>query len=192
MLVPMVHAHPPAGARRSRLTLTPLGPGGRPFARWRWFVALLALVALAATVAVLLSARAPGIFDDVSDRVSTRLESRAPEAREAREAAERAVQRTGVEESDAVAHIGLWFGVMVLAGLATWSWTSLTVATLVVLGASTGLELVQERLSPTRVTEWSDAVANAVGIGVGLALVLVVTTVSGVPARTRRWQGRRR
>lgn len=149
---------------------------------------LLALVAILATVAVLLSARAPGIFGDVSDRVSARLDHRAPEYRDA---AERAVRRTGVEESDALAHIGLWFVAMLLTGLATWSWTSLTAVVLVLFAGSTGLELFQERLSPTRVTEWSDIAANAVGIGIGLVLVLVLTTVSGLPARARRWQRRR-
>jgi len=187
MLGPMADAHHLAGAR-PRLTLTPLGPGGRPFARWRGLVALLALVATAATVAVLLSARAPGILDDVSDGISTRLGQRAPEARDA---AERAVRRTGVEESDALAHIGLWSGAMLLAGLATWSWGSLAATVLVVFAASTGLELVQERLSPTRITEWSDLVANAVGIGIGLALVVLITIVAGLPARARRWKLRR-
>lgn len=186
---PMAHAPRPIGARRPRPTLTPLGPGGRPFGRWRGVVALLVLVALVATVAVLLSSRAPGIFDDVSDRVFDQLDDRAPDARNT---AERAVRRAGIEESDALAHIGLWFGVMVLAGLATWSWTSLAVALLVVFAGSTGLELAQERLSPTRITEWSDVAANAAGIGMGLAVVIFVTIVSGVPARTRRWQMRRR
>jgi hypothetical protein len=152
-------------------------------------VTLLALAAMAATVAVLLSARAPGVFDDVSDGVSTRLEQRAPEASDA---AERAVRRTGVEESDALAHIGLWSAAMLLAGLATWSWGSLAVMALVVFAGSTGLELAQERLSPTRMTEGSDLVANAVGIGIGLALVVVITIVGGLPAHTRRWKLRRR
>jgi len=76
-------------------------------------------------------------------RPSARLDQRAPEARDA---AERAVRRTWVEE----------------------------------------------RVSPTRITEWSDLVANAVGIGIGLALVIVITIVSGLPARTRRRQIRRR
>jgi hypothetical protein len=152
-------------------------------------VTLLALVALAATVAVLLSARVPGVLDEVSDQVSTRLDQRAPEARDA---AERAVRRTGVEESDALAHIGLWSGAMLLAGLATWSWGSLAVMVLVVFAGSTGLELFQERLSPTRVTEWSDVAANAVGIGIGLALVVIITIVGGLPARARRWTLRRR
>ena len=144
---------------------------------------------MAATVAVLLSARAPRVFDDVSDGVSTRLDQRAPEARDA---AERALRRTGVEESDALAHIGLWSGAMLLAGLATWSWGSLAAMVLVVFAGSTGLELVQERLSPTRITEWSDLVANAAGIGIGLALVVVITIVGGLPAHARRWKLRRR
>jgi len=185
----MAHALRPTGAERPQLALTPLGPGGRPFARWRGLVALLALVAMATTVAVLLSARAPRVFDDISDGVSTRLDQRAPEARDA---AERALRRTGVEESDGVAHIGLWSGAMLLAGLATWSWGSLAAMVLVVLAGSTGLELVQERLSPTRITEWSDLVANAAGIGIGLALVVVITIVGGLPAHARRWKLHRR
>lgn len=185
----MDHALRPTGAQRPRPTLTPLGPGGRPFARWRGLVTLLAIVAMAATIAVLLSARAPRVFDDVSDGVSTRLDQRAPEARDA---AERAVRRTGFEESDALAHIGLWSGAMLLAGLATWSWGSLAAMVLVVFAGSAGLELVQERLSPTRITEWSDLVANAVGIGIGLALVVVITIVGGLPAHARRWKLRRR
>jgi hypothetical protein len=151
-------------------------------------VTLLALVAMAATVAVLLSARAPGVLDDVSDGISARLDQRAPEARDA---AERAVRGAGVEESDALAHIGLWSGAMLLAGLATWSWGSLAAMVLVVLAGSTGLELVQERLSSTRITERSDLVANAVGIGIGLTLVIVITLVGGLPARARRWTQRR-
>jgi hypothetical protein len=169
-------------------TLTPLGPGGRPFARWRGLASVLALVAMVATVAVLLSARAPGILDDVSDGISTRLDQRAPEARDA---AERAVRRTGVEEPDALAHIGLWAGAMVLAGLATWSWGSLAAVVLVVFAGSTGLEVVQEQVSPTRITERSDLVANAVGIGVGLALVVAITIAGGLPAHARRWKLRR-
>jgi hypothetical protein len=46
--------------RAARDTLTPLGPGGRPLARWRPVVALLAVACLAALVAVMLSDRAPG------------------------------------------------------------------------------------------------------------------------------------
>jgi hypothetical protein len=152
-------------------------------------VTLLALVAVAATVVVLSSARAPQVLDEVSEGVSTRLDQRAPEARDA---AERAVRRTGVEESDAVAHIGLWTGAMLLAGLATWSWVSLAAMVLIVFAGSTGLELLQERLAPTRITEWSDLVANAIGIGVGLALVVVITMVGGLPAHARRWRQRGR
>jgi hypothetical protein len=152
-------------------------------------VTLLAVAAMAATVAVLLSARAPGVFDDVSDGVSIRLDQRAPEAHDV---AERAVRRTGVEESDALAHIGLWCGAMLLTGLATWSWGSLAAMVLVVVGGSTALELVQERVSPTRITERSDLVANGVGISIGLALVVVICIVVGWPAHARQRRLRRR
>ncbi len=180
----MERTHDPRPAP-SGSTLTPLGPGGRPFARWRGPLTILALAAIAVTVAVLLSERAPGVIGDVSDRVSARLERRAPEASDA---AARAAARAGIEESDAWAHIGLWSAATVLVGLATWSWASLVGAVLLLLGGSTALELVQERLAPSRITEWTDVAANTVGIGLGLAVVVAVTTVTGSPARFRRWR----
>lgn len=171
--------------RASELALTPLGPGGRPFARWRPLVALLALGALGIAVVFLLSARAPHVLGAVSDRVTSGVDRRAPTAGMA---ARRAVGRTGVEEHDTLAHIGLWSGVTLLAGLATWSWRSLvSVLALVVLG-SVGLELVQHSLSSTRVTEGRDALANLVGIGIGSAVVIGLSSVSGAPAIVRRWR----
>ena len=166
-------------------TLTPLGPGGRPLARWRGLVTMLAILALVAVVAVLLSARAPGVISEVSDRVATRVDRDAPEASAA---AQRALARSGVKEHDTLAHIGLWAGAMVLVGLASWSWRSLIAGASVLLVSSTTLEVFQERLSPTRVSEWSDVVANVTGLAIGLVTVLALTSVSGVPARFRRWR----
>jgi hypothetical protein len=165
------------------LTLTPLGPGGQPFARWRPLAVLLALATLAVAAVVLLSDRAPGVLESVSDRVDAQLEERAPEARRA---AREAVAGTRAEESDVLAHIGLWAAATALVGLATWSWPSLVAAVVLLVGGSTALELVQEELAPTRITERSDLVANAAGIAVGLAFVVAVNTASGLPARLRR------
>ena len=53
--------------------LTPLGPGGRPMARWRPITALLAVVALFAVVAVMLSDRAPGLLSDACAGVRPRV-----------------------------------------------------------------------------------------------------------------------
>jgi hypothetical protein len=165
------------------LTLTPLGPGGRPFTRWRPLAVLLALAVLGVATIVLLSDRAPGVIESVSERVDAQLEERAPEARRA---ARDAVAGTRAEESDVLAHIGLWAAATVLVGLATWSWPSLAVAVVLLVGGSTALELVQEELAPTRITERSDLVANAAGIALGVALVIAVNAASGLPARIRR------
>lgn len=166
-------------------TLTPLGPGGRPFARWRGLATLLAILALVAVVAVLLSARAPGVIGEVSDRVATRVDRNAPKASAA---AQRALARRGVKEHDTLAHIGLWAGAMILVGLASWSWRSLIASAFVLLAGSTALELFQQRLSPTRISEWADVVSNVTGLAVGLAATIALTSVSGLPARFRRWR----
>lgn len=166
-------------------TLTPLGPGGRPFARWRGVVALVALAAVVGVVALLLSARAPHVIADVSDRVAVRIDQQAPDARGRAQAT---LQRHGVEEKDTLAHIGLWAGATLLAGLASWSWRSLVVVVVVVAVGSTALELAQQTLTPSRVSEWRDVGANVVGIAVGTLAVVALNSVSGFPARFRRWR----
>ncbi len=168
-----------------RSTLTPLGPGGRPFARWRGPLALVALGALVAVTALLLSDRAPEVIDSVSDRVAVRIDREAPDAR-AR--AVETLERSGVDERDTLAHIGLWSAATLLVGLATWSWRSLLVAVLVLGVGSTALELVQETIAPGRISEWRDVAANAAGIALGTAVVVATNSVSGLPARIRRWR----
>lgn len=177
------------GARRSvgpddaSSILTPLGPGGRPFARWRGVVALMTLVAVAGVVALMLSARAPTVIADVSDRVADRIDQRAPEVRGR---AQETLQRNGVDEKDTLAHIGLWAGATLLAGLASWSWRSLLGVVVIVAVGSTALELAQQSLAPSRITEWRDVGANAMGITLGALTVVALTSVSGFPARMRR------
>lgn len=179
----------PRPSSNERLSLTPLGPGGRPFARWRLLVSLLALAGLAAVAFLLLWEDGPRFVGGLSDEARAQLD-RAPPG--TRRNVRRAVARSGVEESDTWAHIGLWASATVLVGLATWSWRSLVVAVVLLVGASTGLELVQDQVAPTRIYERSDLVANGLGIALGLAVVLVVSTGSGIPARLRRLSARRR
>lgn len=174
---------PPARPDASGPTLTPLGPGGRPFARWRGVVTLVALVAVAGVVALLLSARAPDVIDEVSDRVAVRVDREAPEARSR---AQETLQRHGVEEKDTLAHVGLWAGATLIAGLATWSWRSLATLVGLLLVGSTALELVQQTLTPSRITEWRDVGANTLGIALGAVAVVALSSVSGLPARIRR------
>jgi len=58
----------------------------------------------------------------------------------------------------------------------------------VLIGATaTALELVQERLAPSRITEPTDLAANAAGIVVGLLAVVAVSAVVGAPSVLRRW-----
>ncbi len=168
-------------------TLTPLGPGGRPMARWRPLVAVLAALALVGLVVVMLSERAPGFLGDISQDVAARVGDRAPEAGEARQRLAEAVEGTAAEERDVQAHVVLWAAAMFLLGLATWSWRSLAVVVVSVGAVATALELSQERLAPTRITETSDVAANAAGILVGLAAVVAVSVALGAPARLRRW-----
>lgn len=167
-------------------TLTPLGPGGRPFARWRPLVALLAVATLLALVGVMLSDRAPGILSDVSDEVAVRVEDRSPEAAEARARLEGAVAGTPAEERDVQGHIALWAAATFLLGLTAWSWRSLIGMTVLIAVAATTLELTQERLAPSRITEQSDLVANAAGILVGVVAVVAVSMVLGAPSILRR------
>jgi hypothetical protein len=167
--------------------LTPLGPGGRPLARWRPITALLAVVALFAVGAMMLSDRAPGLLSDASERVIVRIDDRVPEAR-AR--LYHAVAGTAAEERDVQAHVALWAGATLLLGLTSWSWRSLAGVTALVLGASAGLELVQERLAPSRITEQSDLVANTAGVLLGLVLVVVITGIIGVPSLIRERRAR--
>lgn len=179
-----MNAHTIAG--EDSQVLTPLGPGGRPFARWRGPVALLALLALVAVAPLMLSARAPKAISQAGERVTERVRVESPEAAEAADAARLRLERAGLDERDTLAHIGIWGAATLLVGLATWSWRSLIVAVVLIAVASTALEVFQETLSPTRITERSDVMANLVGIGLGLAVVVAMNSVSGLPARIRR------
>lgn len=163
--------------------LTPLGPGGRPFARWRAPLALLSVAVLVAVVTLMLSARAPGVVGEVTERLSDRIRAEAPDAGTR---ARQTLDRTGIEEKDTLAHIGLWGAATILVGLTMWSWRSLVVAVVVLAVGSTALELVQEMVTPSRISEWRDVGANLVGIGVGVAVVVALNSVSGLPARIRR------
>ena len=165
-----------AGARRS--TLRPLADLGGP--------PPVPLLILGGVAALMLSARAPGAIGEVGERVSERVRAEVPESTQARESARVRLERAGLDERDTLAHIGLWAGATLLVGLATWSWRSLAGAVVLVVAASTALELAQETLSPTRITEWSDVLANLMGIAVGVAAVVALNSVSGLPARVRR------
>ena len=139
--------------------LSPLGPGGRPFARWRPVAALLSTGAFLASALVLFSDRAPGLLQRLSDRVD------AGSSRAAHLAAQTRPQ------SDFEIHLFVWVVVTVLVGLAMWSNRSLLVSAVAVLVISILAERAQDLLTQTRDLQISDVVANAIGVSAGLGLV---------------------
>lgn len=134
----------------------------------------------------MLSARAPKAIGRAGERVTERVRVEAPEAAEAGEAARQRLERAGLDEKDTLAHIAIWGSATLLIGLATWSWRSLVAAVVLIVVASTLLEVFQEALSPSRISERSDVMANLLGIALGVAVVVGVNSVSGLPARIRR------
>jgi hypothetical protein len=142
-------------------------PRHRPPLGLRLVPAVLAVAALLFNAAVMLSDRAPsslrGIGGDLVRRLSDRIDAG---GRPSRIAAD-----PRLPESDTLVHIGLWGTAMILVGLTLWTWRGLAVAAVVVFATSVLIEIAQARVTDTRVSQWEDVVANAVGIGLGTVVV---------------------
>jgi len=153
----------PARGERERAIgrATPLGPVGRPWSAARLVAAALAFATLGVAGLVMLSDRAPGLLRRVSERIDATDST--------------AIQAVGqaTPPSDTLVHLVAWGTVMVLVGLATWSWRSLGVAAIAVFALSAATEVAQGSLTLTRNTELSDLAANFVGVLAGLALVVL-------------------
>ncbi len=147
--------------------MSPLGPGGRPFARWRPVVALLAVGTLLTAALVLLSDRAPGLLSWFSDRIDAGSSTAA-------QVASRVQPRTAFQT-----HLLLWAVVTALAGLAMWSNPSVLGAATAVLILSLASERAQDVLTQTRDLQISDAVANVFGVLAGLGFVSGLSTLFG-------------
>ncbi|HEX2042208.1 MAG TPA: hypothetical protein VHF24_06180 [Acidimicrobiales bacterium] len=160
----------PPAARR----LSPLGPGGRPFARWRPFAALLAAGAFLASTVLLLSDRAPGLLRRLSARIDAGASRTAQIASEAR------------PQSDFEIHVLVWAVVTVFVGLAVWSSRSLLVSAIAVLSLSVAGEKAQELLTDTRHLEIGDLVANVVGVSAGVGVVSGLAILLGWKDEPRR------
>jgi VanZ family protein len=160
---PVSRAPVSTAARR----MSPLGPGGRPFAGWRPAVALLGVGAMLATAVLLMSDRAPGLLR----RLSSRIDSGS--SRAARLAAETRPQ------SDFEIHILVWAGITVLVGLAMWSSRSLLVSAVAVLALSVGAERAQLLVTSTREMQLGDLVANTIGVLTGLGVVSGLSILMG-------------
>lgn len=152
---------------RSSPSLSPLGPGGRPFARWRPVAALAAAAALLVAALVLLSDRAPGLLAWLSDRIDAGS-SRAAQV------ASQVQPRTAFQ-----IHLVLWTVVTALVGLAMWSSASVVGAAAVLLVLSLASEWAQDALTQARSMQASDAVANVFGVLAGLGVVTAVATLFG-------------
>jgi hypothetical protein len=127
----------------------------------RAWVGVGGLVAVAATGLLMLSDRAPGLLQRVSDRIDApgsrvgRLTSLAP-----------------LSQSDTDVHIVAWATIMVATGVVVWSWRALPVTALVVFTFSVGVEIAQELFTDVRGFELSDVAANAVGVAVGVGVMI--------------------
>ncbi len=159
----------PTGTLRGVAVAPVPGPIHRPPAVARALTALLGGAAFLATVALMLSDRAPGVlrrlFGDAAERISARIDAGTR-------------NRLGVDgslpRSDLIVHVGLWALVLVLVGLAVWSWRGLAVATALVGLASVAVEVGQGWLSDTREIEFADFAANGLGVAVGAVIVAAI------------------
>ncbi len=154
----------------ARVRLSPLGPGGRPFAGLRPLDALLALGAMLAGGLLLLSDRAPGLLERLSRRIDV-------DSRVAQVAADTRSQ------SDFEIHIVLWGLVTVLVGLAMWSNRSLLAAAVTVLVVSGVAERAQGVLTDRRAMQVADLAGNVIGVCAGFGLVSGLSILIG-------WQDR--
>ncbi|WP_148288683.1 hypothetical protein [Ilumatobacter nonamiensis] len=125
----------------------------------RAFLGLLGVSALAFTVALMLSDRAPGVtqqlFGDFAERLSDRLD------------ASSTVDTARLPDNDAIVHIGLWGVATLLVALTVWRWWGLVLCGAAVFVASVFVEIGQGRYSTTRSVESSDIMANAAGVAAG-------------------------
>ncbi len=154
--------------------VSPLGPGGRPLARWRPLAALFATGALVASTVLFLSDRAPGLLRRLSARIDAGSSRTAQIASEAR------------PRSDFEIHLLVWAAVTVFVGLAMWSSRSLLASAIAVLVLSVAVETAQELLTDTRKFEIADLVANVFGVSAGLGLVSGLSILLGWKDEPRR------
>jgi hypothetical protein len=149
-----------------------MGPGGRPFRRWRALPFLLAMGAFGANAVILLSDRAPGLLGRISARIDAGVS--------------RAAGATGVDlpggavrvsRSDYDVHVALWAVAALLVGLATWSWLSLFLANGTVFACSVALELAQGTLTNSRSVQRTDLLGNASGVILGTCAVAAFAVV---------------
>lgn len=146
-----------------------VGPRHRPPLALRALAGLLGVAMLLVTAALMVSDRAPRLVrrvgGDLAQRISERIDA---DGRAARMASD-----PRIPESDALIHIGLWGVVVVLVGLAVWTWWGLVVAAAGVFAASVFVEVSQGAFADTRTVEVRDVIANGGGVALGTVAVAV-------------------
>lgn len=148
---------------------------------------VVAVAAALATVALLLSDRAPGLIDATFGDAAHRLWERIDADQRA------AISATGATgEPDLFVHVAIWFVVTLLVACAIWTWRGIALAGATAAVASVVLELGQRRWATTRAFELSDMVANFVGVALGVATACGVLWSWDRAARLlSRWRSRR-
>lgn len=141
-------------------------PGSKPPSWIRGTVALAGLGALVFTGLLMLSDRAPGLSQRLSDRID------APGSRVGRVAS-----LVPLSQSDTDIHIVAWAALMVAAGVVVWSWRALPLVAGGMFALSLLVEVAQELFTATRGFEISDVVANAIGVAIGAGLMVVLHLV---------------
>ncbi|QGG96860.1 hypothetical protein [Actinomarinicola tropica] len=156
-------------------TGTPFGPGGRPTAGLRPWLAGVVVLGAVLAVPIMLLDRAPDVFDRITDEIEERwfpdvwwhdIKPLVPEA-------------------DVVMHVVLFGGLALLAALLAWSWPVLLAGQAAVFGGAFALELLQPLVTSSRDIEVHDMVSNVSGQALGLLVGLALIGLE-------RWWSRRR
>jgi len=166
-LARLVRMPSPRPGARPGTRISPLGPGGRPLARWRPAAALLCAGALVGTAVLLLSDRAPGLLRRLSVRIDGGSSGAAQVASRTR------------PQSDFEIHVVVWAMVAVLLGLTMWSNRSVLVSAVVVFAASLAMEVAQQEVTLSRNLQVPDVVANAFGTLAGMGVVYGLAVLMG-------------
>jgi hypothetical protein len=140
---------------------TPFGPGGHPTGGVRPY--LLALLVLGGVVSVplMLSDRAPDLFDRVTDAIE---ENVFPDLWWE--------VKTIVPAGDVAMHVLFFAGLALVAGLLSWSWRTFVLGQVGVLAAGMALEVMQPVFTSSRNIQLHDVASNVGGQLAGMVAAL--------------------
>ena len=124
----------------------------------------------------MLSDRAPGLLETLFGEDARRLWERIDANERAQLVREQAQQLADGTEAgpDFLIHMAVWAAVMLLVGVAVWSWSGLTLAVVATFAGSIAIELAQGEYSDTRAVQQSDVVANGLGVAIGASIAALL------------------